>query len=89
MFEWDEDKNEANIKKHGISFRDCIPVFYDDLSLLYEDIRHGEQRWKVIGAGKLLIVMVVVYTYRNKIRIISARKATKQERKHYEQRSRR
>ena len=88
MFEWDEEKNKSNLAKHGVSFEDCIPVFSDEDSLVLEDDRHYEQRWKVIGAGKFLVVLVVVYTYRNKIRIISARKATKGERKVYEQQRR-
>ncbi len=85
MFEWDENKSKSNLKKHGISFEDCVPVFSDEFSLVYEDDRHDEQRWKILGMGKHLVVLVVVYTYRRKIRIISARKAGKQERNYYEQ----
>ena len=86
MFEWDGDKNKKNQKKHGVSFEETLPVFSDDYALTFEDNDHEEQRWKVIGTGKYLMVLVVAFTHRKKIRIISARKATKRERKEYERR---
>ena len=85
MFEWDEEKNKENKRKHGVSFEETLDVFKDEFALSYEDSDHKEQRWKVLGSGKYLMVLVVVYTYRKKIRIISARKATKQEKRRYEE----
>ncbi len=84
MFEWDLEKNEINFKKHGLRFEDVTPVFYDENAITKEDSDHGEQRWKTLGMGRYLVVVVVVYTYNRKIRIISARKAEKHERKKYE-----
>ena len=86
-FEWDEAKNEFNIRKHGIDFNDVTGVF-DHPMLNMPDNRdsYGEERW--IGLGMLnVMVTLVVYTERDGdvIRIISARKATKQEAKRYEQ----
>lgn len=78
MFEWDDDKNRINKLKHGVDFEDVYPIFTDPHALTIEDFTHGEQRWKVLGMGKYLVVLVVVFTHRRKIRIISARKASKQ-----------
>ncbi len=85
-FEWDDDKNETNIKKHGIDFCDIHEMF-DHPILISPDLKseYGEDRW--IGIGQLrMIVAVIIFIERHKdtIRIISARKATKQERKEYE-----
>lgn len=84
-FEWNEDKNKLNIRKHGIDFKDVSDLFNQPM-LVLQDNRdsYGEQRW--IGVGMLLeLVAVVVYTEREGdiIRIISVRKATKQEAKSY------
>ena len=84
LFEWDQEKNKANKLKHGISFEDTLPVFHDEYALTIEDTHHEEQRWKTLGTGKYLMVVVVVFSHRKKIRIISARKATKTERRKYE-----
>ena len=84
-FEWDEAKNQANIRKHGIDFNDVPDIFQHPMLALRDDQEdHGEERWISIGCIKSL-VGVVVYTERlsDVIRIISARKATKQEAKHY------
>ncbi|NMY05760.1 BrnT family toxin [Pseudomonas sp. WS 5059] len=84
-FEWDESKNQANILKHGIDFNDVPDIFqHPMLALLDERADYGEERWVGIGWIKILIG-VVVYTERrgDVIRIISARKATKQEAKYY------
>jgi uncharacterized DUF497 family protein len=84
-FEWDETKNQANIRKHGIDFNDVPDIFqHPMLALRDERANYGEERWISIGWIKVLIG-VVVYTERrgDVIRIISARKATKQEAKRY------
>lgn len=81
-FEWDEEKNRANIRKHdGISFEMAVRVFLDENRIEKYDARHSldEDRYNVIGMVENLLF--VVYTERNDdtIRIISARKATKEE----------
>ncbi len=86
-FEWDEDKNRANIQKHKIDSAD-VPAVFNAPMLVELDERedYGEERW--IGMGFLRdIVVVVVFAQRRQdtIRIISARKVSKHERKRYEQ----
>ena len=81
-FEWDEEKNLINIKKHdGISFSMAVRVFLDENRIEKYDLDHSteEDRYNVIGMVEKLLF--VVYTEREKdtIRIISARKATKEE----------
>ncbi len=86
-FEWDPDKSEANLKKHGISFHEASTVFGDPLALTFGDPDHsvGEQRFLTFGLSRLRQLLVVVHTERRKTtRIISARRATRQERKIYE-----
>ena len=86
-FEWDENKNIINKNRHKIDFADAIHVFFDDRRVTRLDNRndYGEDRYQVIGMAYER-VLFVVYTERteNTIRIISARKATKQERLAYE-----
>jgi uncharacterized DUF497 family protein len=84
-FEWDEAKNQANVRKHGIDFNDVPDMFQHPMLALRDDrADYCEERWVGLGWIKALIG-VVVYTERQGevIRIISARKATKQEAKHY------
>ncbi|QSI78200.1 BrnT family toxin [Niveibacterium microcysteis] len=83
-FEWDEPKAKANIKKHGVSFEEAKTVFYDDRARLIADPDHSEdeERFILLGYSSGLKLLVVCHCYRtseNVIRIISARKATKQE----------
>src|SRR5690242_2845088 len=90
-FEWDENKNLVNQKKHeGISFELAARVFQDEDLLILEDrTNDGDQRWHAIGRLERLIVLVVVHTYREAengeqiIRIISARPAEKREIRRY------
>ena len=87
-FEWDENKNQANIKKHGISFEEASSVFYDDEALVINDDAHSkdEDRFTLIGFSYKFNLLVVCHCYRQNetiVRIISARKATKNERKEY------
>jgi uncharacterized DUF497 family protein len=94
-FEWDEDKNQSNITKHGIDFQQAKRVFKDPNVLTYEDARFNYQEIREISVGQLLlttqqkiIIAVVVHTDRDgRVRLISARKASKRERKIYEQQS--
>lgn len=89
-FEWDETKNLSNQKKHGVSFEYATRVFGDPLMLLLPDgYAEGEERWRAYGLVGDLVVFMVAHTYRNnngqeKIRIISARTATRHERTNYE-----
>ena len=85
-FEWDEKKNEANILKHGIDFNDVPPMFdYPMVVRLDGREDYGEDRWKGIGILKNGMGVVVFIEKENDvIRLISARKANKHERKEYE-----
>lgn len=87
-FEWDDNKYEINLKKHGISFEEASTVWTDGLALIAPDPEHSltEEREWIIGESYKGRLLIVVYTMRNdKIRIISARLVTKNERKQYEQ----
>ena len=85
-FEWDDNKEQSNIKKHGIDFETASHVF-DGYYIDIYDEKHSdfEDRYIAIGIiNQITCIVTVVYTERvNKIRIISARKATKEERKMY------
>lgn len=86
-FEWDEGKANRNIEKHGVSFEEAATVFGDPLSLTIEDPAHSqdEQRFITMGDSINHRLLVVVHTDReNVIRIISAREATRRERRDYE-----
>lgn len=84
--EWDPHKAVINLQKHGVKFSDAEAVLYDPNALSFEDTTaQGEQRFVVIGIDHLWRLLVVVYTDRgNRIRLISARPATRSERKQYE-----
>jgi uncharacterized DUF497 family protein len=86
-YQWHRDKAAANLRKHGIDFADAISVFSDDLAMTIPDERFDEERFVTIGVDGLSRVLVVVYTMRDddEIRLISARKATRQERQQYEE----
>ncbi len=84
-FEWDENKNKSNLDKHGIDFNQAKEVFNDDNKIEMPDTRndYGEKRTKIIGKA-VDLVLSVVYTMRDKVtRIISARAASRNERKKY------
>lgn len=87
-FEWDENKNEINKKEHGISFEDVESVFADFSAIIFDDPDHSEteERFLIIGMSLRKGICIVSHCYRNNeniIRIISARKATKNERMIY------
>jgi hypothetical protein len=87
-FEWNPDKAALNLEKHGVSFQEAATVFNDPLSMTFPDPDHsiGESRYVIIGLSRFGQLLVVAHTDRDaKVRIISARKATRQERKFYEQ----
>ncbi len=89
-FEWDSKKAATNLRKHRISFREAAMVFSDDLAFTYDDASHshGEERYITLGMSDKGRVLVVAHAARgDRIRIISARKATRRERKSYEEKS--
>lgn len=87
-FEWNPDKAIINIEKHGISFQEASTVFDDPLSVTFPDPSHSirENRCIIIGVSGFGQLLVVAHTDREEnIRIISARKATRKERRFYEE----
>jgi len=90
-FEWDFNKNRYNKQKHGVSFERAATVFLDPRAMsLFDDDHSGEEdRWITIGLDRTGIPVVVCHTYQEqsgnvyRIRLISARKATKREREQY------
>jgi uncharacterized protein len=85
-YEWDPEKAASNLRKHGVSFADAVAVFADEFALSIEDTFPDEERFIVLGLDAFGQLLIVVYTWRaeERIRIISARKATRQERAQYE-----
>jgi uncharacterized DUF497 family protein len=87
QYEWDPAKAEANLAAHGVSFAEAVTVLEDDFALTREDPdRAGEQRFVTLGMSSFGHLRVVVYTYREPdvIRIISAWRANRRQRLHYE-----
>ena len=91
-FEWDPYKAEQNVRKHKVSFERAAGVFLDPLAISIYDEEHSldEDRWITIGKEQTNLILVIVHTFHEenidncKIRLISARKATKKEIKQYE-----
>lgn len=84
-YQWGDNKAKINLKKHKVDFADAVTAFGDDFALTVEDGNPGEERFITIGIDAFGRLLVVVYTWRGEsIRLISARKATKSERKEYE-----
>lgn len=87
-FEWDPKKALANFRKHGVSFAEASTVFGDPLSITIADPNHAadEERFVIVGLSKSLRVLVVIHTIREgRVRLISARLASKHERRQYEE----
>ena len=87
-FDWSPVKAQANFRKHGVSFEDAKSVFSDENARLIHDPDHSkeEDRFVLLGLSNNLRVLVVAHCYRSNdqvIRIISARKATREEQRHY------
>ncbi|MCG8380603.1 MAG: BrnT family toxin [Gammaproteobacteria bacterium] len=87
-FEWDPTKSQSNLRKHGVSFEEAKSVFYDEYAIQFddEDNSEEEERFLMLGLSNELRVLIVAHCDRQSgevIRIISARKATKKERKFY------
>jgi uncharacterized DUF497 family protein len=86
-FEWDDEKAESNLKKHKVGFEEAATIFNDPNITTISDPDHSEKEERYISIGKSFImrILAVVHTYRKeRIRLISARKATKVEKKKYE-----
>jgi uncharacterized protein len=92
-YEWDKNKNDSNLEKHGLSFETASLVFDDPNALSIPDrIENGEERWQTIGMIENIVIVMVAHTIKLEtdtqaeiIRIISARKATRAERQEYEE----
>ncbi len=79
-FEWDDQKERSNREKHKVSFKDAADIFNDSERIQYTSVRNGERRFKAIGKA----FQAMIYTTRDLIvRIISARRANKEERRIY------
>jgi uncharacterized DUF497 family protein len=87
-FEWDERKAQSNLRKHGVTFEEAVTVFADPYLFFTEDSKHSqrEEREWAMGEAENGLLLVVTFTMRDeRIRIISARRATKTERRRYEE----
>jgi len=84
-YEWNDAKAAANLKKHRVRFADAVAVFGDESALTIEDPHPDEERYVTMGMDAFGRVLVVVYTWRGggTIRVISARRATRQEQDQY------
>ena len=88
QFEWDPVKDAHNRTKHGVSFEEARTVFEDDLFLCFADPAHsqGEARYLMLGQSRQGRLLMIAYTERDgTVRVISAREATRRERKSYEE----
>jgi uncharacterized protein len=91
LFEWDEAKAESNARKHGVRFEDAMLVFADPFALVEKDrMESDDPRWQTLGLAGGIVLLLIAHTVRDEledeiIRIISARKATRKERKQYEE----
>ncbi len=88
FFEWDNEKNRINQKKHGVSFEEAKFVFYDDnaIQFWYEEHSEVEDRFLLLGISSKMRILLIIHCYREQesvIRIISARQATQKESQHY------
>lgn len=85
VFEWDESKSRVNRRKHGVDFADAATVFEDERAVTIADENPDEERYATIGVDAAGRPLVVIYTMRGeRIRIISARRATRRERAEYD-----
>jgi uncharacterized DUF497 family protein len=90
-FEWDPRKAARNLAKHEVPFEEAASVFGDPLGLIEEDARHSvdEERFVLLGLSRVRRLLAVMFAeHGERVRIISARRATRRERRDYEQRPR-
>lgn len=90
IFEWDDDKAAANVRKHHVAF-ELAELVWDDPAhiIVFDRYKNDEERWHAIGSVRGILILTVVHAHpmgddENSIRIFSARKATADERKRYE-----
>ena len=90
-FEWDEAKARSNERKHGVRFDDAMLAFADPFAVVEQDrVEGGELRWQTLGLVGGVVLLLVAHTVRGEaedeiIRTISARKASRKEREHYDE----
>jgi uncharacterized protein len=84
--EWDPAKARANLRKHGVRFADAVTALEDASAISVREEGADEERWVSIGMDSLARILVVVYTWRDeRVRLISARPATRREAQQYEE----
>lgn len=84
-FEWDDNKAQSNIQKHGITFEEAVEVFFDPFHQMGDASVNSERREFILGYSLAQRILLVVYVERGELtRVVSARRATRQERKLYE-----
>jgi uncharacterized DUF497 family protein len=89
-FDWDEDKNQSNYRKHRVFFETALLVFDDPDFVMFQDREiDGEERWQAVGRAEGVLLLMVAHTIEDEegeeiVRIISARKVTSHERRIYE-----
>ena len=84
--EWDPAKASANFRKHGVRFADAVAALEDAAAITVRDDTADEERWISIGVDPVARILVVVYTWRDeRVRLISARPATRREARQYEE----
>jgi uncharacterized DUF497 family protein len=82
--EWDSDEADSNLQKHGVSFKEAATAQLDPMALAQEDAAsEGEPRWVLIGMSAQMRLVTVIYALRDRVRLISARKATRKVVKYY------
>ena len=85
VVQWDEDQAAANLRKHSVDFADAATALEDEVALTMPDDHPEDDRWVTLGMDSLGRLLVVAYTWRDdEPRLISARKATRTERRQYE-----
>ena len=88
QFEWDAKKADGNLTKHDVSFEEAITVFADPLARIFDDEEHSEHERREIIIGhsdKRQLLLVSFVEFEEHVRVLSARKATRRERKDYEE----
>lgn len=88
QFEWDTKKAQTNLAKHDVSFEEALSVFADPLARIFDDLKHSESERREIIIGNSVhqrLILVSFVGIGERIRLLSARKATRRERKDYEE----
>jgi len=84
--EWDPAEARANLRKYGVRFADAVTALEDENAISIHGDREDEERWITIGVDCAARILVVVYTWRGgQVRLISARRATRREKRQYEE----